>query len=337
MACAHPLTINNPYFTQKLCVSRSSMKFSPTNPLQFEVPCGYCLNCRVDKRNFLEDVFKYHFNNCGNGAFVTLTYSDYFVPHNSQGVPSLRKDDVSKFIERLRKYLKRLPISDSRLNPDFKYICVGEIGGSGVTNCVGSNGRKHQYLIGRPHYHFLFAGLDYSCIKRILKKEWKFGIVDCGPIQKGGIRYVLKYYDKQQTKKSYQETFIDQGLEPPFKKQSFGLCSDFILSKRDEIIRLHGSYKKGLKERPIPSYYKKVLFTSQTSSEKWLNVRKESKRILSNFKWQPENKMNYSLRELNEYKKYLARLREENLLKSLNQFIPPSFSFEHLNFVEIIS
>ena len=46
MSCAHPILIKNPNYKS------DSIKVYSRQPY-YEVPCGHCLNCLVDKQNYI--------------------------------------------------------------------------------------------------------------------------------------------------------------------------------------------------------------------------------------------------------------------------------------------
>lgn len=55
MACAQPFSIPNPHYLE-YGFYKSYLKY-------IEVPCGWCLNCRVDKQNWLTDACYYEQKN----------------------------------------------------------------------------------------------------------------------------------------------------------------------------------------------------------------------------------------------------------------------------------
>lgn len=90
-------------------------------------PCRWCLNCRIDKRNYWEDRLNYERLRMKSSAFVTFTYDDYRIPLNSHGVPSLRRKDFTRFIDRLQRQLNYHGLPDFCFS-DWSYYAVGEYG-----------------------------------------------------------------------------------------------------------------------------------------------------------------------------------------------------------------
>lgn len=211
----------------------------------YPVPCHSCEGCRIDRRILWErritsEFIKYR------SAFVTLTYDDYWLPWNKGAMlPSCKIDDVSKFLDNLRHYVRSLPdwSFPKFCTKDFKVVFCSEYGDT----------KK------RPHYHGLILGLDYAWFKKIIQDKWYRGIVDVGPIRAGGIRYILKYMDKQQYGERNLREFFDKGLECPKFIFSPGIGKDFFISQIDNINK-YGMAKIGSRFVPIPTYWKNKLF-----------------------------------------------------------------------------
>lgn len=227
---------NNPRFY-------SNIKNPMTGEL-YPVPCHRCAGCRIDRRVMWEARISAE-EIKGRNAFLTLTYDDYHVPYNAGCVrPTLRQADVSNFIDCLRhktNKIKEFPYLSRR---DWKFVSVGE---------YGDNNTR------RPHYHLLLLGLDFHDFSKLIEKTWKKGLVDIGPIRRGGIRYVLKYMDKQQYGEYAHRLFTDNGIEIPKMSFSPGIGKDFFISQIENINK-YGSAKIGQRLVPVPSYWKNKLF-----------------------------------------------------------------------------
>ena len=138
-------------------------------------------------------------------AFVTLTYTNDFLPRNEFGRQSLRKRDIQLFIKRVRK--KHSSLTDEK----FKYYCVGEYG-------------SHTF---RPHYHIMFFNLHRICLDNLQdywsKEGHPIGIVHSRPVNGARIHYITKYhvnYDPQKTK--------GFGVEKEFAIMSKGLGKGYV-------------------------------------------------------------------------------------------------------------
>ena len=119
MSCAHPFLMK-------------SDKYSLYTGGYFNyIPCGWCLNCRVDKQNELTHRCEYELINYKCGAFVTLTYDDlHILPHlknnSDKLVATLSRSDLRHYMYRLRANIKN-HLPDTMLsNHHFKMLSVGE-------------------------------------------------------------------------------------------------------------------------------------------------------------------------------------------------------------------
>ena len=150
------------------------------------IPCGLCLSCRIDKRILWEQRLKAEY--CANSSsFVTLTYDDNHLRYSNANnyYPTTDFRQLHRYVDTLRHKVRSLSYSDSYISPNFKVFGCTEYGDS----------------FNRPHAHLLFFGLDFSRCYKLFKTTWKNGNVKVLPLLNGGIRYVLKYLDKQQDTK----------------------------------------------------------------------------------------------------------------------------------------
>lgn len=120
------------------------------------LPCGKCVGCLLSRsrewavkcvhESLMHDV----------SSFVTLTFDDVNVP--SSGV-SVR--DVQLFVKRLRAFLSRpagLPAGTASPRAGLRYFAVGEYGAE----------------FGRPHYHLLLFGFNFSSDRVPLRGRGRF-------------------------------------------------------------------------------------------------------------------------------------------------------------------
>lgn len=192
------------------------------------VPCGWCLQCRIDKRNEWEMRINFELSKT-RGCFITLTYDDYNLPADE----GLHKDHFQRFMKRLRK----------NLDTKIKYYAVGEYGskGSPITG------------LHRPHYHAIIIGLDALRAAPPVSSAWNLGLTKTLPADRGCVRYVLKYMDKQiHGVEALQAEYGDK--QPPFALMSQGIGIDWLHDNYD-IINDFGGVPYNGKIRPIPRYY----------------------------------------------------------------------------------
>lgn len=153
------------------------------------------MQCRINKRRewttrqFLESTC--HEAN----SFVTLTYSDQFVPHGN----TLRPDDLVLFIKRLRSAL------DYGGRPKVRFFACGEYGD------------KTQ----RPHYHLSLFGLsplDASYVEQAWRKgKASLGFTDVQDFTPKTAAYVGGYVTKKLTRRGDRRL---AGKAPEFARQS---------------------------------------------------------------------------------------------------------------------
>ena len=115
MSCSKPIRLYKSQLKPSLRKNHSDFELNALrksfNECEYiEVPCRYCLNCRVDRQNELVDRAEYEYINYGCGAFVTLTYDDYhnqknsFIDsHTGELTYSINKKDGKDFLNRLNK------------------------------------------------------------------------------------------------------------------------------------------------------------------------------------------------------------------------------------------
>lgn len=208
------------------------------NPIQVEVKgrknnfimtdCRYCLNCLVKKQSQLtflaqkEQLMQYR---KGNGcSFVTLTYSDDYLPINEQGFVTLKLKDVQDFLKRVRRNMEY-----HNEKKEFKVVYCGEYGdGSHSTS-------KSGISTNRPHYHIAFLGLSDTEVVKYTRKLWKFGLCDIGVLTSGGLRYICKYMSKACPSKEVKAIREAAEVENPFIKHSIGLGKQWIIENVQKI------------------------------------------------------------------------------------------------------
>lgn len=191
-----------------------------------------------------------------DNCFLTLTYNDMWLPWTKDRVfPTLRREDLTKFMKRLRKHVEPRKI---------RFFYCGEYGGKGA----------------RPHYHvivFNWKPDDLYFFKRdksgevlyrspIVERLWSYlvpnkegdlerisiGFSSVGDLTFNSARYCAKYLQKfQQMPKQCVPAFTGASNRPGI--------GYFAISP--EILFKGGIYKNGRKY-PIPRYYMKVLSES---------------------------------------------------------------------------
>lgn len=247
---------------------------------QYDVACGQCLCCRMEKQSQLEflaskDLYSVYKSGLG-ASFVTFTYNEDYVPYRVQfaGYPTdyvvhglKEAQAVAARFKRfcpnaectftqtlvksdLQKFFKRMRINMTRAGCDikFKHISCGEYGDK----------------FGRPHYHCVFLGLSDVLAANFTKDAWPYGIVDVGALRSGGLRYVLKYCTKANQDPDVKALRDSLSVQRPYLVHSLGLGKDWILANKDSLIE-HPFFRLGGKEIPLPRYVRTYLQNFTTS------------------------------------------------------------------------
>lgn len=217
------------------------------------VPCGRCMPCRINKTQEWVIRLELEKSYCDKSAFVTLTYDDEHLPKDC----SLNKKDVQLFFKRLR-----------RAGLSFRYYCVGEYGEK-EQKYYDPNDEELINLgkikpHGRPHYHILFFGINFSddADFQILQKSWfncspEYWIIHrkklIGNLDNGSIRYVCDYMQKKQYGLNSVVEYFNS-LAP------FSLCSQKLgleeFEKHLENYKSNGFIMYNGHKCPIPRYYR---------------------------------------------------------------------------------
>lgn len=200
------------------------------------VPCGQCIACRISKRREWTIRMLHELEDHKESCFVTLTYSENNVPENK----SLKKEDLQKFMKRLRKSLEPT-------GRKIRYFACGEYGDK----------------TERPHYHLIIFGLG-------LKNEDRSYIMDAWPycdwsnrhirnksfglVEPDSVRYVAQYIDKKFTGDKANVEYTKKGREPCFRCLSLGIGKNWCDKNRDQIIQSKKITFKGIPMQ-LPRYY----------------------------------------------------------------------------------
>ena len=174
-----------------------------------EIPCGKCLECRLDHARQWADRCVLEASQYDENCFLTLTYDDLHIPTIDDVRPdtgevvkfkTVVKKDLQDFIKRLRDRVGYKKI---------RYFACGEYGDQSL----------------RPHYHlilFNYKPADLELISKsplgdeyfqsnFIKEVWPYGnnlVADC---EWNSCCYVARYVVKKYKQDSYlKETKIEQ-------------------------------------------------------------------------------------------------------------------------------
>lgn len=231
-----------------------------TSEKTIRVPCGKCGACKGNRRADWSFRLAQEFKVASTGFFITLTYDDEHLPwthklfdniEKSETIPTLDKDDLTKFHKRIRK------ANNKFTTQKYRYYAVGEYGTK----------------TGRPHYHILAFNLAEEAVER-LPKYWTLGQCHIGAVEKASIHYVTKFHVNatkedfvdQETGQAYQRiaefATMSRGSGKYGDPYRYGIGNNYV----DTTKKYHRSTENafvvnnGFKQR-LPRYYKEKLFT----------------------------------------------------------------------------
>lgn len=227
-----------------------------------EIPCGQCLECRLNHSRMWADRMVLESMYHDESWFVTLTYDDdhletvqryYADPDTGEAQPvlSLNKRDLQLFLKRLRK----------NTGQKVRYYAAGEYGT-----------KTH-----RPHYHLIIFGLhlppdDLTLLSSnkygeyyrssIIEQCWPNGYVMASSVTWRTCAYVARYVTKKLNggDRDFYTTF---NLDPEFSLMSRrpGLGYQFFEEHMDEIYRhdeVIYATQDGSKTVAPPKYYDRL-------------------------------------------------------------------------------
>lgn len=216
-------------------LSKSRGDIVLTDPVP--MPCGKCIGCRMKsakdwKVRLVHEAERFK----QRSWFITLTYDDDHLPVNGYGEPILVKEDLQKFLKRLRTYTGR----------QFRYFACGEYGS----------------INQRPHYHLILFGdlpnqVPFAFNRAHdadIAKAWKLGLHEVSAANENTMAYVAGYVEK----KAVDPMFYSYAVKP------FHLMSRKPLIGSNYVPKLNGSPDRkvygnfgNVNHSPIPKAYLK--------------------------------------------------------------------------------
>lgn len=210
------------------------------NGIKITYPCGHCNACLKNKqsekalRGYLESLS--HENNC----FLTVTYSDEFLPISDSGLPTLRRRDFDNLIKKIRSMF-------------------------GLSVQVLGSGEYSR--VGRPHYHVCLFGIPSDFFINHTKhyhatsngvvledyKSWSNGGCLVANFDIKTAFYVSKYLVKSSKgKKEYEQL----GIEPEFIYQSRrpALGKNYAIQHKERLLK-DGFVRCNGRKYKIPRYF----------------------------------------------------------------------------------
>lgn len=285
MACFHPLKAwqkddGEIVFKADAGGFVEGMRGRPTSPhRELTLPCGQCIGCRLERSRQWAMRCMHEASLYDVSSFVTLTYSDENLPMHGDLVYWHFQD----FMKRLRwKY-----------GPVRFYMC-GEYGSEK----------------GRPHFHALLFGLDFSdkvlwrrlasgsCIytSKSLEALWPVGFCSIGDVTFESAAYVARYCMKKVVD-PYSDTGFYHGVTggpsrvdeatgevvflcPEFNRMSLkpGIGAEWFRRYRADMHDNDYVVINGTKCKP-PRYYDKLYMNVEWDGEAVLSYLRDRKAI----------------------------------------------------------
>lgn len=194
------------------------------------VPCRKCGTCLQTRKQEWQFRLQQEAKVSDSAYFVTLTYSDEYVPVKN-GQESLELSDLQKFFKRLRK--RHALHSKSQI----RYYAVGEYG----------------TRFKRPHYHIIL----FNAVREDVENSWPCGFLKFDKVSFSSIGYVVGYVT------SVDDDSVNRGVSKQFAVMSRkpGLGYNYL--------RTHGKWHKdGLRNftkvngeyGKLPETFKKKIF-----------------------------------------------------------------------------
>jgi len=202
------------------------------------VPCGRCPPCKLRRVNSWVFRLMQEAKRSVTAHFVTLTYDTTTVPISKNGFMTLDKQDVQKWMKRLRK------LETNKL----KYYLVGEYGTKN----------------GRPHYHAIV--FNVSNVEHF-NFSWGLGETHIGHVTSDSVAYTMKYIDKANFNKKHGRD--DRVPEFPLMSKGLGdnyLSPEMIQYHKEDLTRLYATKPSGHRIA-LPRYYRQRIYDKQQMSQ----------------------------------------------------------------------
>ena len=250
-----------------------------------QIPCQHCWACKLNysaqwaTRIMVECLSSEH------NYFITFTYDDLHIPipetseYNGQTfvndgtwLGSLFPEDITKFMNSLRKYFER------KGHTGIKYFYAGEYGET----------------TKRPHYHMILMNcplditqfydfhIDGRCKEHWksheIERYWDQGMIDIGEVEFASAAYVARYCMKKITDNTDKITYYENGMLPEFVRMSRrpGIGSNYYNNNWKAIYENDKLYVKNfhgetIEVKPPKAWDKKF---KESHPQEWFNIKR---------------------------------------------------------------
>ena len=261
-----------------------------------QIPCGHCWACKLNYASQWATRIMVECLNSEHNYFITFTYDEDHVPiptemeYNGQTyvndgtwLGTLFPDDITKFINSLRKYFER------KGHTGIKYYYAGEYGET----------------TKRPHYHMILMNcpLDISQfydfhvdphLKKLhwkspeIEQYWKEGMIDIGEVEYASAAYVARYCMKKISDNTDKTEYWSNGMYPEFVRMSRrpGIGNDYFNENMETIYKndklyVRNYHGKIIEVKPPKAWDKKF---KELHPEEWWNIQRSRKDCMNRSK-----------------------------------------------------
>lgn len=241
-----------------------------------EIPCGHCIGCKLDKSIEWANRVTMEVATSHDCYFLTLTYDDDHLPISKESlIPTLKKDDFTKFIHDVRQYFKRKGYDEP-----IRFFGCGEYGS---TTC-----RPHLHILlfncPIPDLSYDFKSISqvdgsvqisqhrsdktgmYYMFSEVMQEIWGKGNVLIDECNWSTAAYVARYTTKKldPSNKKDDNLYNQFGIEKEFLRMSThpGIGYQFFVENIDDIIKYDSitiTNNKGASTIKLPRYFDKLL------------------------------------------------------------------------------
>lgn len=277
--------------------------------------CNKCLECKMDNAREWALRSTLHIKEePENNWFLTITYTEKEVPKNINGMNTIKKQDLTDFLNKLRAHQNREWKAGRLKNkPTFKYLAASEYGSRTL----------------RPHFHLIFFGLELNdlektnkankieqqyYISKTIDKIWNKGMHVIGEVSYDSAGYVARYTFKKQTKLDYNNLQI----EPETLRMSKGIGKPYFDKNWEKIYqydKIHFMKDEKLMSTSPPRYYDRQM---KKIGEEDLLEQAQKQRIQNvKLKIYEQQKNNKTFVENMDARKQLLLEKSRNLKRNL--------------------
>lgn len=259
MTCYFPLIAYKSYSKDpqkmKLVFKRSLSQ----RDVEVALPCGQCIGCKLERSRQWAVRCMHEASLYEENCFLTLTYSNDFLPKNG----SLVLSDFQNFMKRLRK-----SIAPKRV----RFFHCGEYG--------------EQFE--RPHYHALLFNYNFSDRKffkrggnestlwtsSTLSKLWPMGHALIGDVTFDSASYVARYILKKVTGERSEEHYKGRIPEYTTMSRRPGIGKGWYEKFKGDVYPLDRVVVRGNDTRP-PRFYDSLFAREDPSAFALIKIKRE--------------------------------------------------------------